>query len=39
MEQNEEFQKALKENKIHEFIKSELEKGNDAVAVMACFYK
>jgi flavin reductase (DIM6/NTAB) family NADH-FMN oxidoreductase RutF len=34
---NEDFQTALKNNKVHEFIKRELDKGNNEMALKACF--
>lgn len=37
LEGTEAFQSALKEGKVHEFIKSELEKGENKMALTACF--
>ncbi len=38
LDQQEDFQRALTENKVHEFIKNELENGNDTMALLACFF-
>lgn len=38
LENNEEFQTALKEDKTHEYIKSALENGENELALIACFY-
>jgi hypothetical protein len=38
LEANDLFQKALKENKVHEFIQAELERSNNTNALAACFY-
>jgi flavin reductase (DIM6/NTAB) family NADH-FMN oxidoreductase RutF len=37
LENNESFQSAIKNGQLHEFIKSELDKGNTEVALIACF--
>ncbi len=38
LETNEVFQTALKESKVHEFIATELDKGNNEMALKASFY-
>lgn len=37
LDKNEDFQTALSNDKLHEFIKGELEKGNNELALLACF--